>query len=155
MKTNTFYTKKVLVALIAALLPLVASAQTKVEIDGIWYNLVPKAKQAEVTSGDTKYTGYINIPDTVTNEGVNYGVTSIGDWVFSDCKSLTSINIPESVTRIGNYTFNCCSGLTSINIPESVTRIGYGAFAGCSGLTAINIPENVTLIQYGTFQNCI
>ena len=49
--------KKHLLLLFAALLPLVASAQTTVEIDGIWYNLVSKAKQAEVTfKGDYYYT---------------------------------------------------------------------------------------------------
>ena len=51
MKTNTNQLKKALLALFAMLLPLVASAQTKVEIDGIWYNLTSETKQAEVTSG--------------------------------------------------------------------------------------------------------
>ena len=44
--------KKSILLLFAAFATLVASAQTKVEIDGIWYNLVSKAKQAEVTSSD-------------------------------------------------------------------------------------------------------
>ena len=63
--------KKLALLFAAVLLPLLASAQTKVEIDGIWYNLIVKAKQAEVTSGDTKYSGSITIPATVTHEGVS------------------------------------------------------------------------------------
>ena len=84
MKTNTFHAKKVLVAFFAVLMPLVASAE-KVEIDGIWYNLVSKAKQAEVTyKGDSydsydEYSGSITIPATITYEDVTYSVTSIGD----------------------------------------------------------------------------
>ncbi len=129
--------KKHLLLLFTALLPLVASAQTKVEIDGIWYNLVSKAKQAEVTfKGDSydsywnEYSGSITIPATVTYEGVDYSVTSIGDFAFNDCSNLTAINIPEGVTSIGDFVFNGCSALTAITIPASVTSIGDDAFEG-------------------------
>ncbi len=40
--------------------------------------------------------------------------TSIGDFAFSHCSSLTSITIPNSVTSIGDSAFEDCSGLTSI-----------------------------------------
>ena len=41
------------------------------------------------------------------------------------CKNTT---IPDSVTSIGQYAFAYCSSLTSINIPNSVTSIGKYAF---------------------------
>ena len=81
--------KKSILLLFAAFATLVANAQTKVEIDGIWYILVSKVKQAEVTSkGDPYYyneysgSGSITIPATVTYNGVEYSVTSIGSHVF-------------------------------------------------------------------------
>ena len=155
MKTNTFHAKKVLMALFAVLLPLVASAQTKVEIDGIWYNLVSKAKQAEVTSsGGTKYSGSITIPATVTYDGVAYSVTSIGDYAFYYCSGLTAITLPEGVTSIGEWAFIGCTSLTAITLPEGVTSIGEKAFDGCSSLTDINIPEGVTSIGEEAFNGC-
>ena len=145
---------KHLLILLAALLPLVASAQTKVEIDGIWYNLTSETKQAEVTYGDTKYSGDITIPATVTYNGAAYSVTSIGECAFEDCSSLTAITIPEGVTSIENEAFRGCSSLTAITLPEGVTSIGEWAFSGCSGLTAITLPEGVTSIRYDAFSSC-
>ena len=155
MKTNTFHAKKVLALLFAALLPLVASAQTKVEIDGIWYNLTAETREAEVTSsGGTKYSGSITIPATVTHNGVEYSVTSIGDFAFDGCSSLTAITIPEGVTSIGGIAFYKCSNLTAITLPEGVTSIGVGAFFWCSSLTAITLPASVTSIGGSAFNGC-
>ena len=85
---------------------------------------------------------------------IENGVTSIGDYAFRGCNSLTSITIPNSVTSIGDYAFSECYRLTSITIPNSVTSIGDYAFYGCSGLTSITIPNSVTSIGgdafYGT-----
>ena len=124
-------------------------------VDGIYYNiLADKTNEVEVTYGSSGYTGPVTIPSTVTYNGVIYSVTSIGNWAFIDCSSLTSITIPNSVTSIGDDAFYSCSGLTSITIPNSVTSIGDDAFYSCSGLTSITIPESVTSIGYGAFIGC-
>ena len=132
--------KKFIILLIALLLPMVASADA-VEIDGIYYNLVAKIKQAEVTSNSNKYSGEVVIPESVIYDGVNYSVTSIGDYAFRDCSGLTSITIPNYVTSIGYAAFYGCSSLTSITIPNSVTSIGDYAFGTCHGLTSVYISD--------------
>ena len=95
-----------------------------VEIDGIYYNLVTKIKQAEVTENPNKYTGTVNIPETVTYNDVTYSVTSIGNEAFSGCSGLTSVNIPCSVTSIGNDAFIDCYRLADVycyagNVPST------------------------------------
>ncbi len=88
------------------------------------------------------------------NTIIPIGVTSIGDYAFYGCSSLTSIDIPNSVTTIGNYAFRFCSGLTSITIPNSLISIGNWAFAGCCGLDYISIPNSVTNIGGSAFSDC-
>ena len=82
------------------------------------------------------------------------GVTSIGNFAFMDCSSMTDITIPEGVTRIGDEAFSSCNGLTSITIPVSVTGIGYEAFYYCASLSSITIPEGVTYIGNSVFDCC-
>ena len=99
------------------------------------------------TSSNTLITGcqITIIPNSVTN---------IGNYAFSNCSGLTSVEIPNSVTSIGSQAFYNCSGLTSVEIPNSVTTIGSRAFYNCSGLTSVEIPNSVTTIGEYAFYYC-
>ena len=91
---------------------------------------------------------------SLTSITIPNSVTSIGIQAFWKCYSLTSVTIPNSVTSIGDEAFRDCSSLTSIIIPNSVTSIGGFAFAGCSSLTSITIPNSVTSIGNCAFYGC-
>ena len=109
-------------------------------IDGVLFN---KEQDKIIFFPYNKSDSY-EIPDSVT---------SIGNWAFKNCSSLTNITIPNSVTSIGERAFSECANFTSITIPDSVTSIGEGAFSSCS-LTSITIPDSVTSISNETFSNC-
>jgi uncharacterized repeat protein (TIGR02543 family) len=113
-------------------------------------------RQVMVTGYEgVKPRGTLNIPATVTINGKEYSVTSIGDDAFKRCSSLQSVTIPNSVTSIGDYAFEACSNLQSVTIPESVTSIGHSAFQGCSRLQSLTIPNSVTTIENDAFYYCI
>jgi hypothetical protein len=81
-------------------------------------------------------------------------VTSIGNYAFSGCSSLTEVTIDNSVTSIGERAFHNCSSLTEVTIGNSVTSIGHGAFSECSSLTEVTIGNRVTSIGEWAFYEC-
>ncbi len=101
-------------------------------------------------TGYTGPGGALTIPSAVNG----LPVTSIGQYAFSSCTSLTSVTIPKSVTSMGDWAFYYCTSLTSVTIPSSVTSIGEGAFYDCASLTKITIPKSVTRIGNEAFSGC-
>ena len=148
--------KKLNLSILLLALPLIASAYD-CQVNGIYYNLIPKGNLAEVTYKDNNYNSYsnvVNLPEKFTYEGVEYSVGSIGEYAFYGCRSLNSVNIPSSVTNIGIFAFSECNELTAVTIPNSVTTIGGYAFKGCRGLATIILPKSITSIELNTFEGC-
>ena len=64
-------------------------------------------------------------------------ITYLGYFIFMGCRSLTSVNLPNSVTEIRGQLFQDCP-LKTITIPQNVTTIEeYGLW--CSDLVEIKI----------------
>lgn len=82
------------------------------------------------------------------------GISSISDFLFYDCSSITKVTLPESVTHFGRYAFSGCSSLTAINVPEGVTHIDYSALERCSSLEKIDLPNSLRIIDNGAFSKC-
>ena len=123
----------------------------EVIVENIKYKLDTVDKTAKVI-------GYIGepieviFPEFIRYRFRKYKVTSIGDWAFWYCSSLTSITIPNSVTSIGEDVFNGCQSLKSIIIPNSVTEIGYRAFDFIGLTLPKRYTENGKLIAYKAFE---
>ncbi|NLT95507.1 MAG: leucine-rich repeat protein [Clostridia bacterium] len=97
---------------------------------------------------------FYNDRNLIKKVEVKSGVTSIGEYVFYNCTSLTSVTIPDSVTSIGSEAFSNCRRLTSVTIPGSVTSIGEKAFNECTSLASVSIPNSITSIGEGAFYCC-
>lgn len=115
------------------------------------------------------------IPDSVTVIGpgafgycpslvsirIGSGLAELGDWTFSGCSALTSIEVDPSnpvyhsaencLIQTEKYTLVLGCQASSIPSDGSVTIIGNGAFNCVSGLTSITIPDTVTTIGESSF----
>lgn len=156
--------KLLLLLLIVMAVPVTMMADDPVEIDGIYYNLITKAKIANVTSNPNKYIGDLIIPATVTYNGVAYDVKEIESSAFANSTGLTSIEIPNSVTSIATDAFSGCTGLSSMIValgnPVYDSRDNCNAIIETSsnslirGCTNTTIPFSVTSIGDNAFYGC-
>ncbi|MBQ7949219.1 MAG: leucine-rich repeat protein [Clostridia bacterium] len=85
------------------------------------------------------------------------GLHMSGDYVFANCKQLTSIEMGK-FTAIGNYMFAGCTALRE-KVTIGTTRVGDGAFSGCVNLSAVEFksPAGESLefeIGARAFENC-
>ena len=147
--------------------------------EGLRYTLINNNAEYEVSGIGTCSATYVVIPSTYNGKPV----TSIGNHAFSNCHSLTSIEIPNSVTSIGSLAFWRCDSLqynlqnglkylgnstnkylylagventaiTTAKIDSNCRLIGYRAFYNRSSLTSIVIGDNVTSIGEEAFSYC-
>ncbi len=109
---------------------------------------------------------------SLTSVIIGTNVKAIDAWAFSNCQSLSSINLSgietisssfdgcssltsidlSSCITIGSEAFNRCTSLTSIDL-SSCTSIGKEAFKNCTSLTTITLGSNITLGSY-VFAGC-
>ena len=134
--------------LLVPMLPFAAFPANAAGVSNLSYTI--SGGKATITNCSTSASGVLEIPATLGG----YPVTSIGDYAFSLCDSLTSVTIPDGVTSIGSAAFSACNSLTSVTIPDSVTTIGDYAFYICDSLTSITIPDSVTTIGNRAFSAC-
>ena len=135
---------------------MLASAQT-VAIDGVCYTLY--GNYAKVVNNSQGYRGDVVIPDVVTYNGVEYPVTRIGYWAFSNC-DFNSLYIGKNVESIESQAF-VNYGISSITV--DMDNPIYDSRDNCNAIiyTRTNeltigckntiIPNSVTSIGYYAF----
>lgn len=119
----------------------------------------------------------VNVPDTVTINGITYKVGSIDDSAFADNKNITSVTVGDNVTKVTAKTFKGCTNLKTVKLGNGVTSIpakmfknfkklttlkmgtkvktiGKEAFSGCVKLSNVTVGKNVTTIGDKAFYKC-
>jgi hypothetical protein len=108
------------------------------------------------TRWDTSNDGELSIGEAAQVKDFDYtfngsGITSFDEFqyftsipyiynsTFSNCKSLTSIILPEGVEKIYYYAFRNSDKLTRINLPAGINTLGQQCFGYCTGLREVTI----------------
>lgn len=128
-----------------------------VQIDGLWYMLFDEYQEANIAPCPIgKYTGNIIIPATVSYNGHEYNVYSVGSEAMKDCTGLTSITIEKQGLYFFYNAFEGCTGLTSIAFANGgyIGSIYDNALKGCSSLTSLFLPEGCYSICDTALEGC-
>ncbi len=111
----------------------------------------------------------IVIPDSVTFTVNDQGIfsnckqltqvtlpqkTKILPWgTFLYCEKLAQLEIPDGVTVLGGSVIAGTS-IETLKLPDEITYIGTHTFSGCEKLKEVILPQKLKKIDYGAFQNC-
>ncbi len=88
------------------------------------------------------------------NTVIPASVKAVGDYAFSGCSTLASIDIPVGVDSVGDYAFRGCAELRSVTFPMGLNSIGASAFFDCKALNRVEIPAAVRTIGAFAFEHC-
>ena len=174
--------KRTFVSVVLICFALTGMAQTTFTAGDLNYSVNADGVSVTLTGHVDGYnaTGPLNVPESVSYEGVDYAVTNIGNSAFLYYFYLTSLSLPNSLITIEDGAFAYCSGFTGdliipnsvvtigasafftcysfdgdLVIGNSVTTIGEYAFDDCNGMHGVlNIPGNVTTIGIDAFRYC-
>ena len=109
----------------------------------------------ELTGFSTTATAAdVVIPSTVTLNGKDYSVTSIGIYAFHNCAALKSVQTKAPIKSIGDGAFAYCGNLETVTLPDSVTSVGATSFYECTKLETVNLGNSVRSIGDNAFMLC-
>lgn len=141
--------KRIVTYLLICALSFSVSANS-VEIGGVKYSIAKhgtvKCKAGMLLKKGAPGSMAVKIESQVRINNSLYIVSEIEDYGFKGCKSLLSIEIPQTVTNIGCGAFWDCKSLQSVVIPDNATAeipvgsYGFGKkgiFSGCVSLIDI------------------
>ena len=116
-----------------------------------------------VLSGEYKIPNTIKTVSSYAFEGqkkitkvvVPASVVDFGDYVFSNCEALTSVEFDSSssLTKLGNGTFYNSTSLENVVLPIGLKEIGDNAFSNCSSLYSITA-DKVETVGKSAFYGC-
>ena len=147
LKFRTF-----IIAMLLASAMGVSAEKVEAIVGDLKYEIDTETKEASVITGDYSGLYFVTVPEKIAVEGVDYAVTSIGDYAFNRVSKLTSVTLPNSVKSIGNGGFYYCENLTAVSLGSSLTSIGENAFYHCN-ISALSLPESLETIGKDAFNS--
>ena len=131
--------------------PLIDSAS------GFYFEIDNDTQTATITGANYRLqeNDDLVVPQNVSNNGIYYTVTKIGD--NADISGIhKTLSLPNTLKSIGKWAFANCDRIAgNLVIPEGVIDIGEGAFVNCKRFDGdLIIPDSVVTIGDRAFENC-
>ena len=119
-------------------------------------SIINRVKILNIGDGVTKVPNQMFPGTNVTNlEQLSFPetLTEIGYTNFGGSK-LTEISFPRSLSKIGDYCFTNCLNIETLDIPGAIVEIGSGSFSGLSNLREVTFHDGLESIAALAFNGC-
>ena len=147
-----------------------AQEATTFVVNGTTYSVTGEATVC-VSEVDTDAEEIV-IPETVSDSGVSYTVTAVGERAFNYAAATkivlantitdiaycgiyntkaTSIQLPSGLRTLGGSALAYNRELLELTVPEGVTVIPVSCFANNQKMTKLNLPPTVEVVENGAF----
>ena len=119
-----------------------------------WVSVFQFDSKTQTIVDATDLAGDIEIPAKIN--GIE--VKALGESLFKNNKTITSVIIPEGIENIAFSAFEGCSKLKTVTFlgtdnSEPLT-FGINVFKDCTSLNSISLPANATAITTSMFEGC-
>ncbi len=114
--------------------------------------------------GCTSLKKVVGLPDTLEYipSHLFYGCTELSEINMTGYGASAVSSLPKNISSIGQYAFYTCSSLTSLVVPTTVEAIDICAFSGCynlkgsdiGGSTGIAFGKGLKSLGSGAFNGC-
>ena len=92
---------------------------------------------------------HLSLPNSAANPLIHGGRL----YTFEN-EEISEIVIPKDISSVGKYVFAECKSLKKVTILENISIVGYGAFMGCDNMEFLSIPKNINEIENYAFYGC-
>jgi hypothetical protein len=76
------------------------------------------------------------------------------EGLFNECSALEEIPFRAGIKVLPQYVFSKCTSLTSLVIPDTVQRIESNAASYCTSLSALVLPASLEYLADNAFEGC-
>lgn len=119
---------------------------------------VDMSKSSVVSIGNNAFSPFWGVSQQSALTGVTFSpmLQTISGVAFRNCKSIRTINLPNTVTSIGADAFSDCTALYDISSLSGtqITKIERNTFNGDTSLVKVSIPTTCKEIGGGAFNEC-
>lgn len=82
-------------------------------------------------------------------------VVALANKAFYNCKSVTSVYMPDSITKMVDNTFFACENLERVRLAPDIEKIQSMSFFACKKLKNIELPNGLKQINISAFGSCV
>jgi len=102
---------------------------------------------------DTSLPPWYSVRDSITKVVYGEGVTTSGQYAFTNCANLVDIEFSSTVTVLSSNTFYKCSKLETVVLPNKITTGWSGVFGEIPSLRDVYISDSTAKLDADTFKN--